>query len=413
MEFKILFNRNKKQNESKPIEKSATFVNPFPKGFTPLNLTSQNSRELVQAIYQKNVDMFAIVNYISAICSDMVINSKHERADKEIPNSQIKELFNNPNEFDDGVNFWKNVFASFFVNGNSFINKIKPVGYSKYTKLYGLNGSKVYPITNYSTDEYGTLQYNTDTRNLVLTKYNELLDTQFLPYEVEEIIQIKDSSLSNRLLGDSRLFTALKNANILNSLDDTMQTVLGQGGALGMIKRTVRNNELAGIDPDEKQRIIDNFYSYGVGNGKKPIMFTSEDLNYVRILTAINEFMPVEINEIQLDKICMAVGGVPSALFKSSDTTFTNLDTAQKILYTNVCIPVVNLVLSNMSIGLELPKNEKLCIDYSKIECLQSDKKTEVEIEKLEQDLIIQQLDKEIISIDEAKKILYETEDND
>lgn len=408
MEFKFSFSRSKSN-----VVKQEYNTTTLPKGFIPFTYSNnQVSREIMQTLYSKNVDVASIVNYVSQLCAELVITSKHMRGENEIKNSKVKELFLNPNEFDNAVNFWKNNFVSFFTCGNIFVNKIKPVGFKDYSKLYLLNGARVYPITNKSIDNFGTLEQNCDTRTIEITYYNELLDSLFLRYEVEEIIQIKDSALKSRILGDSRLYTAVKNANILNSLDETMQTVLGQSGALGFIKKTSRTNELAGIDPDEQKRIEDNFYSYGVGDGKKPIFFTNQDLNYVRILTAISEFLPIEISKLEFTKICLAIGGVPDVLFSSSETTFANLNTAQKILYTNVVIPTVNAVLNSYVNELELPNTDKLVVDYSTIECLQTDKKTEIEIEKLEQDLIIQQLEAEIITTQEAKKLLNDEEDN-
>lgn len=402
MELRFSITRNKAK-----VNKEVYTPTNLPRNFLPIINQSVINRATFQKLYNENVDIASIVNYVSQICAETLLNAELYRNEKVIPNKYY-DLFWNPNEFDTGFNFWKAAFVNFFINGNTFINKLSAVGFSGVTKLYLLNCSKVYPITNKSTDNYGTIPLNTDSRTLELTKYHELLDTAFVPYEVSEIIHIKDVNTESYILGKSRLTPALKNADILKFLDDTLQTVLGQSGALGFVKKTVRNNEIVGIDPNEKERIERNFYNYGVGGGKKPIFFTDQDLNYVRILTAINEFMPVEISDMEFKKICLAVGGVPDVLFKASDTTFTNLPEAQKMMYTNIVIPTVNMFLGQIEVGLGVEKNEEFRVDYSKIECLQEDKKTELEIREIEQRLLIEQYEKGIINLGELKKKLYE-----
>lgn len=385
-----------KFNKSTVVEKTAV-MNNIPKGFRPLELAKVVDRNTIPEIYKNNAEVNAITNYIAEQVAELIIKSKHIRKSKSetsdsetmVKNSTILKLLNNPNEFDNAYNFWKSALVYFICTGNTYLNKVKPVGYTDYSKIYTLDAVKTYIICNDSTDQYGTLKPNSNPITLEITYFNQLLDSSFIRYNVEDIIHIKDSSIDSPIYGSSRLYSALKNAEILNGINDTINTVTNQGGALGMIKKNQKNGELVSMDPAEKQRIEDAFYSYGVKKGKKPILFTSEDLQYIRILTSIAEFLPTEITELELKSICRSLGGIPDILFSSSDGTFNNLKEAQKIANTNIFIPLACNFLNSLKKGLELPENEYLEVDYDNIECLKADEKADTEIENAEYDLYI------------------------
>lgn len=379
----------------------------FPEGWRPLiDANAVFQRDSLFKLYHENSDLSAVINFVSTLGSQLINSCEHYRGENEVKNSEILKLIQNPNEWDSGQNFWKQAIINYLLNGNCYLNPLKPVGFKKVRKIYQLNAHKVYIVTNGSTDEFGTLAPNTNTRNLEILRYNELLDSAFLPYQTEEIWQIKDASIKSELYGTSRIASAFKNIMISDAINDTIQTISSQGGALGFIKKNSRAGEIShAFDPEEKKKVEDNFYKYGSGSGKKPIFFTPYDLQYVRILTAISEFLPTELSALELRKICMAVGGVPEAIFNSTETTFTNLDKADKMTYVNVVIPIVEQFLSVLTKEL-LPVNERLKICIDDIEALQTNKSQELDNELKQVQVWQQMITAGIMTAQEIKSLL-------
>jgi len=360
------------------------------------------------ALYNKVADFNSIIKYISQVCATLPL--KHVRNDEEVEDSKVIELLQNPNEYEQGSIFMLNVYVNFLLYGNDYINKIKPVGFDYYSKLYLLSAPKISVITNHSINEYGKLKPNADPRTLEVLSYNQHLDTEYISYNKDEIIQIKDSG--SEVKGVSRLLAAIDSAEILKGLNNTIDTTLNKGGALGFIKRRQRTDLPIQIDPDEKQAIQDNFYSYGVSDGKKPYFFTNQDLEYQRILAALNDYLPTEISDLQFKAICRVVGGLPDVLLKATDATFTNLDAAERIAMNNVILPLAKIVVEGLSTGLITEPNEKLIIDLDAIQVLEKEVSDDLWYSRYERGMIDKHtlLEELNLPIDGINNTTYEEE---
>lgn len=404
MEFKIPFFSKKIQNKSASIQ---GVKNNYPTNFLPFSsISNQNKADNLILLYNVVPEVNSIITYISQVAANVPllhVKKQSNGKNKEIKNSPIIELLNKPNEFQNGKNLKINSFSYFFVTGNIYLNRLNPIGFQNPSKIYCLPANRIYPITLKGSQPYGVLPSGVDHRSNEIVNYNWDLESRFITIDKDAIIHIKDSSLDSWVVGTSRLSAALESIESLRGLNDTLNTILSKGGALGFVKKNKKPNEIDSlIDPIEKTRIENHFFSYGVGKSKQPYFFTEHDISFQRILSQLSDFMPIEIKDSEFETLCKVLGGFPSVLLKSSDTTFTNLKTAQKILYTNIIMPLLDNYCESLTNSLLMPESdEKIIADYSNIECLQEDIKLKAEGQKVNDDLWINRYNNNLCTLNE------------
>jgi HK97 family phage portal protein len=401
-------NKDKVNKASQPVITS-TSTN-FPKTFTPISSFQYNGEmDLLISLFNNVPEINALVSYIAQIASGIEFEHVVVQAngkEKEVKKSQYIDLINNPNQNDNGYNMLMNAYTNFFVTGNVFFNSLKPVGFDYTTKLYLLPSNRTYPIVRGALDVYGTLPIGFDMRTSEITKYNLNLEGKIISIDPQQIIHIKDSSLAymgkDQLIGSARIGSAIKNIQSLSSMGDTINKILSKGGALGFVKRNIKTGEeFSQMNPEEKKLIEDAFYSYGVTESQKHIMFTDADLSFQRILSNISDFMPIDISNHEFELLCKVIGGFPAILLKSSDSTFANMKEAQKLLYNNIIIPLVNSFAQAFTNSFGLPENEKIVPCFDDIEALQADKKAEAESMKVVDESLRLRYDNDEITLNE------------
>lgn len=389
-----IFNLFKKNIATKEVVKPTT-TNLLPRDFLPFTqIEKEYNSDLLVFYYNTVSEINAIVTKIAEVAANVpILHVVKDSKGKEIDKGQtdVIKLLNNPNQYINGKSFRQNAFTNYYVTGNIYINKITPVGFGKVTQLYLLPSGRVFPFVQGAYEPYGLIPPGTDIRTKEISKYNWIVDNNKIVLEPESVIHIKDTSIGNdnrlNIVGVSRLQSAINNVKSLNYLNETINTILSRAGALGFVKKNNKSNEMYnGMDPDEKKRIENAFYRYGSTEGKMPIFFTDQDLNYVKILNALSDFMPIELSQHEFKLICKVLGGFPDVLLQATDTTFANMKEANKMLYSNIVMPILDNYLEAYTndfkkIGF-MVENEYLVADYSGIEALQEDLKLKADTEK-------------------------------
>lgn len=379
----------------------------LPSNFIPITNFQGTINDKLVLLFNCVPEVNAIVTYIATNSANVPL--KHVKIqsngkEKEIKNSNYIKLLDNPNEFESGRTLRANAFTNFFVCGNSYINTLTPVGFSEPSKLYCLPSNKIVPITN-QTDQQGNQIPGNDPRLAEILYFKfDLGNNKYARIEPDQMAQYKDTSIDSWTVGKSRLSAAVDSIESLRGLNDTLNSILSKGGALGFIKKNRKANDPSNIiAPDEKSRIETAFYNYGVSKGKSPYFFTDEDLSFQRILSQLSDFMPVEIKDSEFKTICQVLGGFPDVLLKATDTTFANMQTAEKILYTNIIMPLLDgfcELLTNRFGLAEL--GEALVPDYSEIKSLQDDQKQVAESQKAIDELWLNRYKNNLCTLNEA-----------
>ncbi len=407
----------------KKSQKSSTYSTgqPFKQGnttFAPLTynplISTKNgiqNNDLMLFLFNNVAEVNSIITYIAQVASGVELEHVRKGKDgkeEEVKDSKILKLINKPNPLYSGLTLKLNAFSSFFVYGNIYINKVVPIGFKDVKELYLLPSNRVYIKTEKSTGDYGYIPTGTDPRQNPITAYNWDLGSKFVSLEPANVIHIKDSNLQTEsgayLYGQSRLFSATRNVSSISSMVDTINTILSKNGGLGFVKKNKKANEIdGGIDPMEKERIEAAFLNYGLTDGRQPIFFTDQDLQYVKMSSALSEFMPTQIKESEFRMLCNVLGGFPASILNdTASSTYNNLETAHKALYMNIVKPFVELFYEALSDGLGLTAmGEAIKPEFDDIEVLQPDKKLEAETGKLNDELQKQRYNDDLITFNE------------
>lgn len=402
-EFSLKVGRDKKNtnqldkvvNKSAfPVDNNASPTQPDSFFTSIINLGQmQNSLDLLLYFFNNVSEINSIITYIAQKGADMP--RKHVKLfsngkEKDLGETSAIKLLNNPNHISTGRVFTVNSLSSFYVNGFIPINKIVPIGWDEPTQLFLLPGNNFYPIPEKSVNIYGLPAYGADFRSNMITKYRMFIDSK--PYDLlpEEIILINDSNLSFEngayLKGQSRLYSAIRSIRTLDYIYDTLNTLIANKGAEGFLTRRSKAGEQDNMwwhDSDDQKQVMKQLYSYGTTGGRKPIGVSTADLGFVRLSVPISEFQPIEIKQHEFRTLATALI-FPSVLLNDKEgSIYNNVSLAQKAFYTDCLMPVVNAYYEALSNGLGLTeKGEALRADWSKVECLQTDKKLQAETNK-------------------------------
>lgn len=314
-------------------------------------------------LYENIADINGIIQYIAQTCSEIEI--KHYKGKRELKDSDVVKLLTKE--------LIQASVTQFLLTGNIFTKKTKPVGFDFYSKLNVIDSSKMYVIMSRAINNEGMLPQDYNYYTGEVQKYHEKLDNVYLPYLPDEIVHIKDTTTSGKLYGTSRLFPAIINSKSLRYTYETIMNVLSKGGARGFIKRKKTAGEFQKMmDTEERERLELAFKRYGSTGNKEPWIFTDEDLSVEPLMQDIAKFIPTDISDIEKKAIATALSGFPLVLLDASETTFTNLDTAQKILYINVAIPILNVIIDGYAKGL-LKENESFKLGIESIDVLKNE----------------------------------------
>jgi len=124
----------------------------------------------------------------------------------------------------------------------------------------------------------------------------------------------------------------------------------------------------------------------GTHNSGK-IKVTNKDLNYIQMAMSATDLQLVESDVVTLRAMCN-VYGLDSSLFNDpANKTFNNRKEAEKALYTNAVIPLsekIAMAHTQYIAQNHFPNgNVRMRQDFSEVDALQSDKKTEAEKDKI------------------------------
>jgi len=220
-------------------------------------------------------------------------------------------------------------------------------------------------------------------------KYLFELGTNKRTYQKDEVEHIKFfnpgyTSVDESLLGLSIIQVAREAVMVGNSRWDAHANLLQNRGAVGMI--TDKSNRP--MLPEEAAQVQQawNRDISGTHNSGK-IKVTNKDLNYIQMAMSATDLQLVESDVITLRAMCN-VYGLDSSLFNDpANKTFNNRKEAEKALYTNAVIPLsekIAMAHTNYIALNHFPGgNVRMRQDFSNVEALQSDKKTEAEKDKI------------------------------
>ena len=344
------------------------------------NKLAENPQIQIKEGYESNVDVYSVIKKIVDVSIDVPYIIERRSGDEweVLEDSTLHELMDNPNK-DKGYT-WNDIDEQLLVyllaSGNGYL-----VGQE------GLFGSLIQEV-DVLPSPYVDIQTGNDFF-MPNAKYQFELNSTKRTYEADQIEHIKFfnpayCNLKESFDGLSLIQVASRVVQVGNDRWDADANLMQNRGAIGLI--TDRSNRP--MSTDEAKKAQEGFNNRTTGTDKfGKITVTNKDLNYIQMAMSSTDLQLLEKGVVNLRAICN-VFGLDSSLFNDpANKTFNNRKEAEKALYTNAIMPIMNKLVAKHNAYLvrnHFPDGSvRLRKDYSGIEALQQDKKMEAEKDKI------------------------------
>lgn len=344
------------------------------------NQFAMNGSSFLQNGYETNVDVYAVIKKIvdTSKKQKFIIEQQTSEGWQELENTSLHDLLKQPNKskgytFEDILEM---LLIYLLSNGNGLLYGTKPAGFNSIEEL------DVLPSNHVEIKAKGNFFEP-------VIKYMMTLDSSTYKFESEDVGHIRFfnplySTLEDSFIGLSPIQVAAQVVQSGNDRWSADANLLQNRGAIGLV--TDRSNmpmldsEAAKVQEKFEQR------TSGVGNFGKTIV-TNKDLNYIQMAMTPQDLQLLEKGVVNLRTICN-VFQLDSSLFNDpANKTFNNRKEAEKSLFTNAVMPIMDKVEAEFNrwlVPTHFPEgNVRMRVDYSDIPALQVDQKTEAEKDKI------------------------------
>ena len=348
------------------------------------NKFANNSSAQIVHGYEQNIDVYSVIKKITDTSSTVPWIVEERQSDGtwiEILDTSIHELMSAPN-VSKGYT-WNDIeeqtLTYLLATGNNYMIGNAQMGRTlieevdilppNFTEIV-TNNDFFLPNVNY--------QFNLNQNKRTFTK-EEVEHTRFFNPGY--------NSVTKSFEGLSLISVAAMAVQVGNDRWDADANLLQNRGAVGLItdksNRPMSNEEAAATQ--------ESFNAQTAGTGKfGMVKVTNKDLNYIQMAMSPTDLQLIEKGVITLRAICN-VFGLDSSLFNDpANKTFNNRKEAEKALYTNAVMPISAKIAAahTMFIAKNHFPNGRVRMrqDFSRVEALQIDKRTEAQKDKIRMD---------------------------
>lgn len=370
--------------------------------FTPINIAAfgnmnglkhrfRNPGAMLTAYFMVP-QLRAIIDYAAANFSSVPFNvfQENQKGETVRVENEIYKLFQDPHPLLSSSEFFEAFYKQWQIFGNVVVFKNKPAGFTNgaVKSLFILPFQNLQIIVK---DKVDYLRVTDITE--IIDKYILTVNGKQINIDPEDIWHITNSTASdNFIVGDSVISSLEMPLNTIINAYEAQHTILAKRGALGILSNESKSADLGHIPmrKGDKEAVQESFRKYGLNSNDYQIIIADAALRWQPMSMPIKE---LEINEnIQNAKValCDAYRFPILLLNELSGSTYSNLDTAHKQLYTNKIIPEWHLVENSINREFDLNQNnEFFSFDYSDVPALQIDEKAKAETNFIESDIII------------------------
>lgn len=310
-------------------------------------------------------------------------------------NKQVNKFLTEPNSLQDFKEFMSQLIAYLLITGDSYLFTPIPDTLSFMDRLKASTNFWVLPADCILPEyPYNVQMYTNTPKEQLITDYRMISGMGNMVFPTKNVLHFKELNLVFdhwTLKGRSKLQALEYVMSNLVAVYEARNVIYVKRGALGAIVNAKSDSAgTVALTSKEKKNLQDQFNdSYGLEKDKGQYVLSDVPLDFIRFNMSIQELEPFK--ETLNDAIAIAgLFGVPSVLVPRDDTMSSinngSADAADKSLYLNTVIPLVNHLLSkiNSFLGLrEAPGSQYIYADFSKIQCLQENKKDEATTDNL------------------------------
>jgi HK97 family phage portal protein len=359
---------------------------------TDKDVTPQTLIENSETIPQ----IFSITTYKMNKIASIPIKVVNKKG-KDAPDSQLYQLIEGPNKYQSFSELIKLLVAYYELMGNSFLYKIPPDGFKEagvfaVPQLYCLpfdktlivlKRDKTLPAWMNEVAGYqctiGGKEYNIPAENVLHERYFSLrYDNGMWVY------------------GISKYVAGSKIARELKAIHEAKVSIVEKRGAMGFISN---DGELP--DREESKKALEKLEEeYGLGDGKKKVILTTEKLRWQQMSLGIAELQLIENKKASFDDLCW-LNEMDPVIFSTEGSTFSNKKEAEKKYILQVIKPWVDNFYKQLSIFINNGQpGDEIKADWSKVEEIQADRKEMTAV-------MVQQIDYAVITPHGAFETLY------
>lgn len=316
-----------------------------------------------EAIYQTVSDIYSVVSRLSQQAALLPYYGELDDGEDVTPKDKINSLI-------DQLTFdlLEQIFISYYLNGSVFIYKEK--------LDFGVNAC----IKN-------LIPLSPANMEIVVSKGfpTQIVEFQYIDNEQGITVRIPPEDIIyfrrfNAASGFYEKFQGLSLATILKrevtrikAGGDASIAQMQNGGVPSIVfdKSPGRETGVANQHKENFSRFLNNPSNTGAP------YFTGGEMGVIQLGTSLADLSIAELNNIDFDKICNALG-VSSIMFNSKHaSTESNVKEMRKAMFTNAIIPVVRKLESalNTQAVPDTKSQAKLKADYSDVPELQEDMK--------------------------------------
>lgn len=221
--------------------------------------------------------------------------------------------------------------------------------------------------------------------------------------DVDQLIMFKDS-FSSYIEVRSRMTSLTKPIENIYKCLVNRGILMDAKGGIGIISGAQKDGGTAvPMKPKDKKDINKQLDGYGLGIGKKPVIFTDVPLKYQPMVFPTKELMLFEEIVDDMNTIC-DVYGMARELFDGK-STYANKAEAETGTYNGTILSEWSDLFDTLNFELGLDKeNRKLCMDYSHIKAMSENQVNVNQAEKTKSDMHLAELAAGVIDDNEYRQ---------
>lgn len=319
-------------------------------------------------LYNEISELNQVINKGAAMFSNGVFKVIDVKTGKQIEDTELMKLLENPNVLESQNEFLKTYWIQYNVYGNQFQYKNKTSVLSKYpTSVRNVSPRYIDPIFTGKVFEQTSLDG-------IIEKYKYTESGKERFFETNSVIWTKNADLDNPLVGTSPLKSLRFPLTNTKLAYDYLNIISGERGAIGMISTASPKDAMGAVPKDAaeikrlEQLRLDS-YGIGVDNDKARMLFTSAQVTYTPFGYPTRELMLSE--QIDQNKLTICDHfNLNANLFSSKNQTYENVKNAMIQAYQDNIQPFADQWTQKFGKEIGLDPSKRLILDYSHLSIL-------------------------------------------
>ena len=323
--------------------------------------TRKDYAALSEAGYQNCATVFACVSTITKAASrvEWTLSKKAGKGNwNEFDEHPMLDLLSKPNEREGGIRFGEKVFSFLLLNGNSYITKVHGVETRPPRFLYTLRPDRMTIIAGKTLAE-PVLRYDYAA--------GAATPQPFLP---GDILHLAEFHPLDDWYGLSRIEVAARHVDINNTAMEWNKKLLQNDMRPPGVISAKRIGDIKKFRDQFKEKY------QGYENAGVPVALEGDDIKWENISINPKDVDWLNGQKFTIRQICSIFGVDPCLVGDSEFATYSNKQEAQKGLYTETVLPLMDIYRDELNSWLVPLYGDGLYLDYDrdKIEAIQEDR---------------------------------------